>query len=567
MGRWRSTVSNWTRAQGAGSTLAVGALPIAALSFVTTQYWRIIDPRHIGWMWGSGDISSSFIQWLYFRQTPLGQWPLTINPNYGSPWTKTIIFTDTPPLFAIPAKYLTAWVDGPLQYTGLQILLSTYLLVLFGALFIHRLTGRVGVSLVGGLLVSVSPMLLFRDVFFHYSLNVMWVIPAAFYLMAGQATKLSRWGWALLVFITLTWMPYFLVCVLVPWLWDLVSRRVYRLGSWRGTVLSVGVVVLAVFGGVIVNALWFNFSGTDGFGLGYYNANLTALINPLATQSSVWSQVLPTLPTATDGQYEGFAYLGVGALLLAVLCGVLAIFGGTRPSLLWSAQTRNAIVGALLTSIVMSWGFSLTLAETQLIAWSPPEWIGPLVGTFRSSGRFMLVVGLGITLLLVATVASAIRSKAALIVVLLATGLTLADAWPQVLVNRNQQATPGSFTPGTLDIGRVMDQCAIQRVQFINPEDSAYQWKMDILGATALRGIPVNDAFVARPNLARLDEERLRTTTMFRTARPGEGDMWVVYPEMVEHVTNRFVELSGQASLRRFGDAVVILGSSCKPSL
>ena len=149
---------------------SVAALPAAILSFILTQNIKILNPMNFGWLWGSGDIAASFSTWLYFRKTDFLQWPLTLNENFGYPWAKTIVYTDTPPIFAVPAKYLFGFVESPIQFTGFQILLSTYLLVLFTALVIRKYTRSLTAALLGALLISTSPMLIFRDVFYHYSL-------------------------------------------------------------------------------------------------------------------------------------------------------------------------------------------------------------------------------------------------------------------------------------------------------------------------------------------------------------------------------------------------------------
>jgi Family of unknown function (DUF6311) len=544
-------------------SVLVGALPVSVVSFLITQDLRVLNPRHIGWLWGSGDISSSFIQWLYFRETPLGLWPLTVNPAYGAPWTKTIIFSDTPPIFALPMKFLTSWLEGPVQYTGIQILLSTYLLVLFSALFVQRLTSDVWAGLAGGLLASVSPMLLFRDVFYHYSLNIMWVIPAALYLVVRRDAERSWWPWGVLAFVTLTWMPYFVVCVLVPWIWNLATRVATREARAKEVARALIWIACAVAAAAVVDGLWFNYSSTEGFGLGYYNANLLSLVNPMATPSSVWSRVLPSADVATDGQYEGFAYLGVGVLILFAIAIMVAVTQRRAPRLLWSRATMIAVLGTVLTCVVLSWGFTVTIGRAQLWSWAPPEWTGILLSTFRSSGRFMLVAGLALTLLSVALLSRMMRPVLVVVLVLSAALLTILDAWPQVDKNRLQQGVDRSLTPGVAEAGLVLDSYGIERVTFVEPENSAYQWKMDILGAAALRNIPVNDAFVARPNLERLSAEGARTRALFDSRAPKPGEMWVLYPSTLQDETNRLIELSQLTCVRKLLDAVIVLGVRC----
>lgn len=48
--------------------------------------------------------------------------------------------------------------------------------------------------------------------------------------------------------------------------------------------------------------------GSEG-GLGTFGANLNTLFN-----SQEWSGIVPALPVATNGQYEGYSYLGLAYL-------------------------------------------------------------------------------------------------------------------------------------------------------------------------------------------------------------------------------------------------------------
>lgn len=543
--------------------LWVGALPVAVLSFLLTQSPVILNPRHIGWLWGSGDIASSFTQWIYFRQSPILQWPLTLNSQFGAPWAKTITYTDTPPLFAVPLKYLLLGVDGTVQYTGLQILLSTYLLVLFGAKALNARTDDPWFALAGGLLISTAPMLLFRDVFFHYSLNVMWVIPAGIYLILRPQTKYSYLGWGSLFFITLTWMPYFAAAVALLWLPDLVVRLLNRRLSVQAALWAVASVIVSSGLGLVVDGFWFNASSSGDAGLGFYNANLLALFNPLATPASTWSSILPAFANATDGQYEGFAFMGLGATCLVLVSLVLLIWHRAD---IRSAITRPWVV-TLIASIALSWflalGFSLDVGQLHLLKIPIPDSLAGALSIFRSSGRFMTVVAIAIVLLALLVLRRYLSRWLAIVLTLGAVGATLLDSAGQIAVNKAQQSVEAQIPPSMTAAGEFLAAQRVGRVTFIPPEDSAYQWKMAILGAAALRNIPVNDTFTARPNLERLTEERDRTSIAFDASVPAPDEAWVIYPEFAAAHAVRLSELTEQLCHISIDEAVVLTGSRC----
>jgi hypothetical protein len=546
---------------------SVAALPAAILSFLLTQNIKILNPMNFGWLWGSGDIAASFSTWLYFRKTDFLQWPLTLNEKFGAPWAKTIVYTDTPPIFAIPAKYLFGFVEGPIQFTGFQILLSTYLLVLFTALTIRKYTRSLSVALLGGLLISTSPMLIFRDVFHHYSLNLFWILAAGIFLVTLDRQRYRIWPWAVLFFIAITWMPYFMVPVLLLWLPDVLVRLKRGYLTWTVAALSSISMVTAIFCGLVIDGFWYNSSPSGGSGLGFYNANLLSLINPLATPSSIWSQVLPTYTNATDGQYEGFAYMGIG-LLVVCLVGITVLL--VRPRRFLTLLSKRVAISLSITAVVaaiMAAGFSWDFGTTHLFAIPIPTFLAETFSIFRSSGRFMLLTALLIALLGIIAAAKYLPKKFSIPLLIVAFLCTYADTYPQITVNRDQQESTQNIPA---DMARVTDYLSvnnIKKVTFIQPEDSAYSWKMNILGATALANIPVNDIFAARPNEEKLTSERDSTLARFKTKDLKVGEAWVLYPDFVKDNGESVKEISSANCVLRIEDAIVVTKGACRATL
>ena len=563
---------NMRTSQVSKRQLATLCFPVAFLSFILTQNIRILNPRHVGWLWGSGDISSSFTQWIYFRKTPLVQWPLTVNPLYGSPWTRTIVFTDTPPLFALPFKYFLNQIDGLIQYTGLQILLSTFLLVLFSALCIEYLTHDWIYSLLGGFCISISPFLIFRDVIFHYSLNVMWVIPASIFLVLTRRINRFSWQWALLVFISLVWMPYFVVPVLLFWL-----PLFFYLLRLQQISKSIGLqsVVSIIFAGLIalvINGFWFNSSSSADYGFGYYNANLLSIINPITggaalnwelSNNATWSILLPGFRNATDGQYEGFAFMGLGLTAVVILASILLIVNHQKLALLKSQYSQTLGLSSLL-AFVFATGFSFDVGRIHLFTIGIPEVLRPMFGVFRSSGRFMLVVSFVLSISSLVLTRKFLSRWLAISIVLVAIFSTYLDSGHQIRINKRQQSVERPITPLTETVLEILDLYDIETVTFIPPENSAYEWKMAILAATAIRNVPVNDIFAARPNNPRLAEEREMVTDRFMSSTPRKNEMWVVYPEFASSQPSRLFRLGIDNCLIEVDSAFLIIRGNCQ---
>lgn len=542
---------------------SIAAFPVTILSFLLTQNFKILNPMNFGWLWGSGDIAASFSTWLYFRKTDLLQWPLTLNQNFGFPWAKTIVYTDTPPIFAIPAKYLFGFVEEPIQFTGFQILLSTYLLVLFSALVIRKYTRSLAVALLGGLLISTSPMLIFRDVFHHYSLNLFWILAAGIFLVTLDRQRYRIWPWAVLFFIAITWMPYFMVPVLLLWLPDVLVRLKRRYLTWTVAALSSISVVLAIICGLVINGFWYNSSPSGGYGLGYYNANLLSLINPLATPSSIWSQVLPIYTNATDGQYEGFAYMGIGLLVVSVV-GITALL--IRPKRCKTLITQRVVVSLCVTAgaaAILAAGFSWDLGTTHLFSIPIPDFLAETLSIFRSSGRFMLLTSLLIAFLGIIATAKYLPKKLSIPLLTVAFLCTYFDAYPQITVNREQQDSTQNIPTDMARVREYLSVNKINKVTFIQPEDSAYSWKMNILGATALANIPVNDIFAARPNEAKLTEERDSTLARFENSDLRDAEAWVLYPDFIKSHSESVLKISSSNCMLRVEEAIVLTKGAC----
>jgi hypothetical protein len=204
-------------------TAGVSSILLGILIFPLTFNYKILNPFNYQWLWGSGDISSAFAGWNFFRAAPLIQWPITNNPLYGSQISNSIIFSDTPPIFSIPVKIIGYLIPNQIfQYTGIEILISQILTIYFSLRIIQKYTSDFLYSAVSSMLVAEAPVILFRNQFQHYSLNLSWIAIASLYLFLNyrEDTRTIRisWYWAMLIFVALTWMPYLVVFVVVFWL-------------------------------------------------------------------------------------------------------------------------------------------------------------------------------------------------------------------------------------------------------------------------------------------------------------------------------------------------------------
>ncbi len=109
-----------------------------------------------------GDPAQHWLGWQFFRYSPLLQWPLGANPNWGMDIGSSIVFTDSIPLLAFIFKPLNALLPDTFQYCGLWILICFLLQSLFAWKLLSLFTQDKWLPLIGSVFFTLAPVFLFR---------------------------------------------------------------------------------------------------------------------------------------------------------------------------------------------------------------------------------------------------------------------------------------------------------------------------------------------------------------------------------------------------------------------
>lgn len=395
--------------------MLVGGLLGLAL-FLVTLGPAILRPTNLGWLMRH-DLQTYLLAWHHFRREPW-HWPPGALPSVGYPVGTSIGNTDALPLLAFPLKTLHAVLPDPGQFFGAWLLACFVLQGVFGALLVRRFTADRTQQGLGAALFVMTPALTQRTG--HLALCAHWMVLAAIWLSLadaaiGQAAR--RRGWLLLCAAAGATQPYIAVMVLGLALADAASDALQGQHPHARRAFLTQTASLA---GVMASVSWlcgyFLVSSAGDLqleGLGFYSLNLLA---PIASMGA--SRLLPEIPLATPGQYEGFVYAGAGWLALGLLtCGLLATRRSALPRLRLGWIVVVVFI-ALGVSPVVTAGSSV-LAD--LSAWAPTA-----LATFRSSGRFgWLAMYVAFTAAIAAVVTSLPRRAA--LAVLVAAGLL--QAW------------------------------------------------------------------------------------------------------------------------------------------
>jgi hypothetical protein len=337
--------------------------------------------KHVNWIYSTGrDLLQHQLGWEFFRNEPW-RFPLGTIQAYGYPIGTSVTYLDSIPLFAFFFKLLSHWLPKNFQYFGLWELTSVIGQMLLGMLILKEFTRSWPARILGACLLVLSPTMIYRA-FFHNSLSAQWIILAAiWFVILEYRHKLWHWAWLFLFALAMLIHLYFVPMIMPLWIISLYFHYSGQKKRWPILIDILAVVavifvigyctgIFAVSAGEIVLSVYGNFSW-----------NLNGFFNP-----DGFSKILKGLPLASDGQEEGFSYLGLGNLILIPLA--LLLF------LVKDRARKNLKV--LLPFGIVSLGYLLFAASNTAFFNTTPIWNIPLstgisniLDLFRASARFI----------------------------------------------------------------------------------------------------------------------------------------------------------------------------------
>ncbi len=376
---------------------------LGALCFFAVYGVRVLNPLYDDWLLGRGDLTQHYLGWCFYRQ---GAWtfPLGLTDRLAYPDYSSVIFTDSIPLLAIVFKLLSPVLPETFQYFGWWGLGCFMLQGFFAAKLLDRL--RVGSLqvLAGSVLFILSPVVI-EKMFRHTALGGHWIILAAIYLFVCHKelytdVKKTALYWGLIGAYVGSVHMYFLPMCGV-FLGGFVLCSLLQKGALRTKIRYLLPGVTFLLGLFVCTYLFGGFSTRAEAGssdLGEFSFNLNGFFN-----AKGYSRFFPALATYHDGQYEGFAYLGLGVfVLLAVALVFLARF--VLQGIFSAKRGNGARQGGLdrdfilygVMYVLMSVGLILfaaspevTFGDKLLFVLTDSSTLTHYWGMFRSSGRIV----------------------------------------------------------------------------------------------------------------------------------------------------------------------------------
>lgn len=375
---------------------------LGGIAFVLIYGVKILNPLYTDWLLTGGDPSQHYLGWEFFRRSDW-YFPLGLTDQLAYPLKTSVIYTDSIPIFAVFFKLFRSILPQQFQYFGIWGLLCFVLQGYYAAKILGERSSSKTVILAGSIFFIVSPIMVFR-MYYHTALAAHWLILLAIYFYFKHEKEyrdifkpVMQWGilGILIGSIHLYFVPMCGAILLGYILCSIWKERKIRIRFfYPGISFSVGLfLTVYLLGGFSSGAD----TGTNNLGL--FSFNLNAFLNPMSYSTLLKNTSLWDWPFYTQGQYEGFSYLGMGIILLCA-CGIVLMIKNIcrrkKPSV-YQIMTVLMSVGL----IVMAASPTITWNDKLLLQLPYSSTIYKYWGIFGSCGRmawpvvyFLMIFGI-----------------------------------------------------------------------------------------------------------------------------------------------------------------------------
>lgn len=412
------------------TTLFIMGCLLGILCFVLIYGIKVLDFTYDGWLMNEGlDLKQHYVGWCHYRISPW-HFPVGLIDTLSEPFSMSVVYTDSIPLFAVFFKLFRNILPVHFQYFGLFGIICFALQGGFSSIIIRKFTDNIQMCLIGALFFVLSfPML--QRMFYHTALCAQWLILLSiviwFYYDLRKNILRNILVFAGFGMLCVSIHSYYMfMCGLVLLLFtaeDFISNKGFVKsiensdinpetknnrginGLGNGRYNGIAALIAFVFGGFInlyILGGFFGESSVSGGGFGSFNANLNSLINPYE-----YGKLLPKYALMDGFQYEGSAYLGAGIIFISVVMIIMAIYNQIKNK---SLQIKNVkdfglfikksmVLHKRKTIILLGIVFSAFIAvfpnfdlgDVKILHVPLPGFMYKILGICRTNGRFMWI--------------------------------------------------------------------------------------------------------------------------------------------------------------------------------
>jgi len=368
------------------------SLIVAVLTIHFSYGLAVINPTNINWLMSvHHDWGTHYLGWAFYRYDPWS-FPFGYTSSYNYPLGTNVGFTDTIPLLALIFKPFSAILPDDFQFFGIWLFLCHFLTAVYSLKIFNLHKVNRWFSFLAVILIAANPVLLFRCI--HPALSAHFLIVASIYYYLKpsnyQNSKLINYKQILLFFIAGTVNPYLSVMVfsfnfIIPLKHYLIEKTISFKQCVFYPTLSLMLFGLSwVLIGIIEFKNGTNVASSEPFSV--YSLNLNSFFDSYG----FYSQLIPDLGKVDPRQYEGFAYLGLGIILLSALSFIYSIFLFSKKRISFLSIKKWGLLFILCLVLCLFALTNVISLNDKIIATFPlPKIIEKLGFIFRASGRFV----------------------------------------------------------------------------------------------------------------------------------------------------------------------------------
>jgi hypothetical protein len=482
--------------------------------FGSSSYWDL--PQE--------DSRVYIIGYRHFLHEPW-HWPIFESSTLNVPFPKSIAFTDSIPLWALVNKIIATIIPpwGPFSeraYLGLWHGLAYVLQAVFGLACLRAVGERSRAAMIlGSLFLLATPAWIFR--YGHASLSahflLLWALNNYLRTRPGTPLPLGR-AWVAQLAIAALVNPYHVAMSFGLFVLSVVRSRTRRSLAW----LPLGLT--AVGAAAYVAGYFASEAKVPMAGFEASSANLLSPFVPVRggiLGDGTWIANVEAAPF----QYEGYAYLGLGYLILVLLFL-------PRLRTLAAVFKQHAFLCAALVAVSL---FALSnhvwWGSHRIVSYAFPSKLQWISQQYRAPGRFVWFPMYVVMLFLLHGALSRFTAGWKLLVVPVVLIVQLADAWGDWKYRRRVTRAP---FPPHLDLDAWRKLVHAHDSLFIFPSYDcifdetlfAYRVSEELQYLASERALPMNGVYSARPM-----RDCATDTASLTTLVPSDRALYVLLPQ------------------------------------
>ncbi len=317
------------------------------------------------------------------------QWhfPIGKNPNYGIDVGNSIVFSGAVPILSFLAKLIANFLPNNFQFISMWLVICLTLQLFSSYLIIYHFTKKNLYSFISSFFFIICPILLYR-IPIHITLVAHWIILFCLYYELTNTNFIKKETFYSIIFPLSILIHFYFLPMLMIIKYSFLFKDYFNHRNLKKNLREI-VIPLAPLLAVAYISGYFQISAFDamGFGYGFYSFNLAGFIDPQTTKDSLnWSIFFKDIKN-TNGQSEGFSYLGLGGIILLIF--FLINFFREKGSIKLS---KLPFIIIFLICFLLSISNIIYLGNNIILEYQLPKLIYGLLSITRASGRFIWIL-------------------------------------------------------------------------------------------------------------------------------------------------------------------------------